>query len=29
MKARHTHRTERVLRFDPRQIESESDFVVD
>ena len=29
MKARHTHRTERVLRFDPKQIESESDFVVD
>lgn len=29
MKARHSHRAERVVRFDPEQIESETDFVVD
>lgn len=29
MKARHTHRVERVARFDPRQVESETEFVVD
>jgi hypothetical protein len=29
MKARHTHRVERIVRFDPRQVESETEFVVD
>lgn len=29
MKARHSHRVERVVRFDPERIESEPDFVVD
>ncbi|HWI13254.1 MAG TPA: hypothetical protein VNT02_03340 [Burkholderiales bacterium] len=29
MKARHAMRAERPVRFDPQQIESETDFVVD
>ena len=29
MKARHTHRVERVVRSDPRPVESETEFVVD
>jgi hypothetical protein len=29
MKPRHTHRAERAVRFDPRQVESETEFVVD
>jgi hypothetical protein len=29
MKGRHAHRVERVVRFDPKTVESETDFVVD
>jgi len=29
MKARHAMRAERQVRFDPKQVESETDFVVD
>jgi hypothetical protein len=29
MKARHTQRVERVMRFDPQAAESEAEFVVD
>ena len=29
MKARHAHRAERLVRFDPEALESETDFYVD